>query len=240
MKYSDFEKYVSPRVANEWLNAANSNKRLAIQLYILFQRLSGQMYIVIGVLETVLRNTIDTTLSSMYGSNWIIDSISTNGFFSNQSAFNEIRTIIKTAIAHIHSKRMKYTHLNVLNNLEFGFWRYLFYKKNYIATGQCLMRIFTNKDVKTTDGNLVNQTFIYKELTKINQLRNRIAHYDISPIEALNMIIIHNELYIIERLLSWLGCSSPYKLNCVVNANKTINEIKKRSECMNLSVTFGH
>lgn len=53
----------------------------------------------------------------------------------------------------------------------FGFWTYLFTRRNYRIGGKTLLQVFLNK------AHGLKQTDIYKQLTTIREFRNRIAHH---------------------------------------------------------------
>ena len=60
--------------------------------------------------------------------------------------------------------------------LGFGFWRYLFSDHQYRAAGQTLLHIFPSKPISSRTIQY-NANFIFGELARINDLRNRIAHW---------------------------------------------------------------
>jgi hypothetical protein len=61
--------------------------------------------------------------------------------------------------------------------MDFGFWRYMFAQPQYRAGGQTLLSIFPAKPT-STPAIQYNQSFIFNELAKVNDLRNRIAHHE--------------------------------------------------------------
>ncbi|WP_218162218.1 hypothetical protein [Chitinophaga sp. CF118] len=65
-----------------------------------------------------------------------------------------------------------YTHDKLLAKLSFGFWKHLFAGRQFHAGGSTLLAIFPNIPFHH------NQTFIYHKLSKINSIRNRVAHHE--------------------------------------------------------------
>jgi hypothetical protein len=87
--------------------------------------------------------------------------------------------------------------------LNFGFWRFQFGPKEFRAAGSSLHHIFVNRPKGT------NHTVIFNKLKLINNMRNRIAHYEPICFQAgVNKVSDH---YIISHknemieLLEWMG-----------------------------------
>ena len=57
-------------------------------------------------------------------------------------------------------------------SFTFGFWTYLFTRRNYRIGGKTLLKIFPDK------AHGLKQTDIYRQLTAIREFRNRIAHHE--------------------------------------------------------------
>ncbi|MHA4739614.1 hypothetical protein [Dyadobacter sp. MSC1_007] len=70
-----------------------------------------------------------------------------------------------------------YTHNKLVAEMDFGFWRYLFAQPQFRAAGQSLLHIFPAKPT-STPAIQYNHTFIFNELAKVNNFRNRIAHHE--------------------------------------------------------------
>jgi hypothetical protein len=81
----------------------------------------------------------------------------------------------------IHGLGLEYTHDRLIAKLSFRFWRYQFAKKEFAASGSTLLEIFPNRPFGT------RQKDVFGHLTKINDVRNRVAHYE--PICFDNLII---------------------------------------------------
>jgi hypothetical protein len=91
--------------------------------------------------------------------------------------------------------------------MEFGFWRYLFARAQYLAGKQTLLRIFPAKP-RSTSRVQYNNVFVFNQLAKINDVRNRIAHHE--PICFLPGYPINDSNYtrqhysLILQLFQWM------------------------------------
>jgi hypothetical protein len=119
-----------------------------------------------------------------------------------------------------------YTHDGLITKLSFGFWTHQFAKKQYAASGNSLLNIFPNRPVG------VSQKIVFQDLMRINDIRNRIAHYE--PIcfdkdtGIVSTTIVLHRYDLIRDLLYWLGCnvrSILYGIDGVSGAINIVNEI---------------
>jgi hypothetical protein len=100
-----------------------------------------------------------------------------------------------------------YTHSKLVAELGFGFWRYMFAPYQYIATGRTLMHVFPSKPISTV-AVVYNQNYIFNQLAKINELRNRIAHHE--PIcfnqgqPVKNTVYVRQHYAIVIQLFQWM------------------------------------
>jgi hypothetical protein len=65
-----------------------------------------------------------------------------------------------------------YTHDKGIAGLTFGFWTFQFASKEFAAAGSTLLSILPGRPFGT------NHTKVFKKLTSINRIRNRIAHHE--------------------------------------------------------------
>jgi hypothetical protein len=102
----------------------------------------------------------------------------------------------------------RYSHHKLIAELGFGFWRYMFAPHQFAATGRTLLRVFPGKPVSTVAFQY-NQTYIFNQLARINQLRNRIAHHEpicFIPGQAVRSTTYARDHYsLIRQLFQWMS-----------------------------------
>lgn len=209
MKFSEFEKIISPKRMRKYVIACGGNTRKAMTLYRLNLRLSQEIFTVISCFEVALRNAIDRELTNHWGDNWLRDFIHPNGIFYNNNRVERSRRNIDKSYRDLMHSGL-YSHSKLLAEMEFGFWKYMFSNLQYRLSGRLLLRAFINKPRSTPQYNYDN-TYIFKELDYINNLRNRIAHHEPVCFDANDNI---DTFYVMSRynkmikLFSWLGIDS--------------------------------
>lgn len=181
--------------------------------------LSLKLYAVIGVFEVILRNSIDRYMITKKGSMWLEDAIAPGGYLAINPGCERSFHSIQEAIQILGSQ---YCHDKLIANLSFGFWRHQFAGIEYTASKSNLLNIFINRPLG------LDQKDIFKQLTQINVIRNRIAHHE--PI-CFNGILISTEIVedryrSILELLSWLGCNPSKILYGIDKVPKSISFIK--------------
>jgi len=82
MNYTDFERIMSATRMSRYLTACGNNSRKAMTLYRKNLRLSQELFTIISCFEVALRNGINLHYSSLYGNDWLRDSVSTVCFSS--------------------------------------------------------------------------------------------------------------------------------------------------------------
>ena len=142
-------------------------------LYRLNLRLSQELFTIISCFEVALRNNIDRHYSTLHGSDWLRDSFSLGGMFTVQKCTNTAN-IVRDAY---HKLGLNYSHDKLIAKLDFGFWRYLFATPQFTTGGSSLLNIFPAKP-RSSSLMQYNHSFVFNELAKINEIRNRIAHHE--------------------------------------------------------------
>ena len=232
MKYKDFERIMSSKRMSRYLSACNGDTRKAMTLYRYNLQLSQEVFTVISCFEVALRNAIDENLTAIWGAEWLKNSITGNGIFTNPKMAKS-----SDIISYAYKKLQKtgsYSHSKLLAEMEFGVWKYMFSSIQFRLTGQRLMQIFPNK-ARSTPEIQYNHSFIFNELDKINTLRNRIAHHE--PIcfylqqPVIDTAYIQNEYQKILTLFLWMGIDSHallYGLDHIQQLCAKVNELKCR------------
>ena len=224
MRFSELEKIVSKHRMKRYLQACTSDKSKAVELYLLNIQLSSETFKLICFFEIAFRNSINNHLSNMHGEDWIADSVSTSGFFNSTQT-----SITFSIIQNLKKDTWKGSNTQLITQLGFGFWRHLFAPNQYKAIGSNLLNILINKP-KSTPLLQINQKYIFKQLTEINDLRNRIAHHEpicfkngLTHLDITDTIRISNSIIL---LLQWLNVDTK---NQFVNI-EPINSIALRAQ----------
>lgn len=227
MKYSNFERILSPNRMLRYLTACNGNTRKAMTLYRYNLHLSHEMFTVISCFEVALRNAIDDQLKPSFGSNCLKDSIMPNGFLTSRNTVKTYEIVKRTYEKLVIDG--KYSHTKLLSGLEFGVWKYMFSPVQFKATGRVLLRVFPNK-AKSTPQIQYNHSYVFNELDKVNTLRNRIAHHE--PIcflfeqPVIDTGFILNEYNKIQTLFQWMGIDSQSMLYGLDHVQKVCSKIE--------------
>lgn len=205
---------------NRYLVACNYHQRRAEMLYRINLRLSQKMYSVIGLFEIILRNSIDRHFTSIKGPPWLEEAVLPNGYLDMSAdcehAFHSVQeTIYKLGLS--------YTHDSLIATLTFGFWTHQFSKMEYAAAGSTLLQIFPNRPPGT------HQKDIFKNLVRINDTRNRIAHYEPICFEKstgrISSTPIQKRYALIIEMLHWLGCNPKKILYGIDGVQRAIHEL---------------
>jgi hypothetical protein len=210
--------------------ACEGNRRKAIQLYKANISLCKEMYTVIGVFEVILRNSIDRYFKLKKGDNWLVDAVQPGGFLDIAPGCENTFHNVQEAIFKLATN---YTHDELIAKLTFGFWTYQFAIKEFSASGNILLEIFPNRPFGT------KQKTVFKNLTKINDIRNRIAHHEPICFDKTtgNISINYTEKRydLIKEMLYWLGCNPKnilFGIDRVQNATRKILETRSANLSM--------
>lgn len=218
MTFEDFEKIISKPRINRYINACDSDKNKTIQLYMANLRLSQQLFGIISLFEVATRNAIDFHYQNRFGKNWLQNQCNIDGFLQVKGCETSRRKVLDV----IFKLGANYTHDRTLSDMNFGFWKYLFGSKEFLAAGNTLLMVFPNRP------NGQNHTNIFKQLDKINNLRNRIAHHE--PICFQNSLIstdeTENTYQTILTLFHWLNIDVRFLLNEIDYVNIELAIIK--------------
>jgi len=224
VKYSDFEHIMSVARMNRYLTASGYNSRKAMTLYRKNLYLSQELFTVISCFEIALRNAIDRHYTNQYGNEWLRDSCLNGGMFDTRNC-KYTKELISKAVTKLSNR---YSHTKLLAEMDFGFWRYLFAQPQFRAGGQSLLRIFPSKPTSTPTIQY-NHSFVFNQLEKINDLRNRIAHHepicftDNQPI--INTTYARQHYNLILQLFQWLNIDSHSLLYGLDHITTVCNEI---------------
>ena len=226
MDFENFEFIISPQRMNRYLLSCLDNTRKSMTLYRYNLKLSQELFTIISCFEIGLRNSIDRHYISMLGNEWLLNSIQYNGIFYPQ----ECKITKKIIERKISAMQTNYSHSNLVSDMDFGFWKYLFAKPQYNAGTKSLLKIFPNKPISSKNTQY-NQKYIFKKLESINKLRNRIAHHEPICFEKYKTIIntdyAYNNYKLIKELFSWMDINESELLYGIDHIDQIISNINK-------------
>ena len=217
MKYEEYEKALSKPRLEKYKIACSGDKNKALILYRYNIKLCQKLYGVLGVLEVVLRNSINEHFKTKLSDNNWIETQATSGFLlsSQSEIFKERDKLVNSG---------KYTHDKLVASLSFGIWTFMFSRNCYKNSGKSLLNIFPNK----THG--MNQADIYRELDRIRLFRNRIAHHEPLCFNHSGAIYVDYVQYIYDLITKYLHFMD-YKTNEILygveTPTSTIAKIKE-------------
>ena len=186
--------YLSKDRLEPYLTSAEYDFAEALLLYQKNKKLSSQFHSLLAELEVLLRNSINNLLAEEIGENWLEQNL----INLDETQYNIIKSVIKT----LRKENKQITNSNLISNLNFGFWVYLFNTK-YDKTlwRKYLHKIFTNKPKN------FKRSKVRLELEKFKNLRNRIAHCEYIlkyPCEQYMQDIIEFINYINPEITNWI------------------------------------
>ena len=195
MLYTDTQRLFSPARMQKYLRACKGNKEKAMKLYSYNARLSQAFFGVVSLFEVVLRNAINEHYLRTLGNDWIVKQAVPNGLLEHEA--NEV-----SFTQNAYLKEGVYSHDKMVGSFTFGFWTYLFTKRNYKIGGKTLLQIFPNRVKGTT------QKQVYADITSIREFRNRIAHHEPICFDVKGMVDIkymERHYALIKEYLRFMG-----------------------------------
>lgn len=208
---------------NRYLTACGANSRKAMTLYRKNLQLTQELFTVISCFEVALRNAIDKQCVQVFGNDWLRDGANVGGIFDNSRCYQTKQNITES-ITKLHS----YSHFKLVAELGFGFWRFMFAQNQFNVTNRILLHVFPAKPISTRILQY-NNTYIFNQLAKLNEIRNRMAHHE--PICFLTGQSIKNTLYAREhynltlQLFQWMQIDEASLLYGLDHINTICNEI---------------
>ncbi len=181
MKISKVRSHLSSARINRYLIATGNNNSRATKLYKHNLRVSQSFLPVISILEVVIRNNINTILTSHFtDSDWIINQ--KNGFMSHASLTYHHPLTNKTIHNHFLKKCVEKSENKltkhglplssgkIISDQNFGFWTELFELTFYRILRGRPIQVFNNLPPNT------NRIDVMNRLDKVRNFRNRISH----------------------------------------------------------------
>lgn len=217
MNYKDSQNIISNARLNRYLVACNGNKARALQLYRCNIRLSQRFFGVICIFEVMLRNALNSHYMNHFGDpNWII----------HQTGKGHLLQDEEDTVKEFYNKYNKkgvYSNDKMVASFMFGFWTYLFTKRNYANGGKTLLQVFPNRAKNT------QQKMVYKDLTAIREFRNRIAHHEPICFDSANAPseqFAETHYQLIKKYISYMGYQPDNVLSIVERPDEQIKNLK--------------
>jgi hypothetical protein len=168
----DFRSAISEALGKErlarYLHATSGDVGDALRLYVWNAALSAAFFEVLGDVEVIVRQAIHREFSEWHQSHGLPGEWYDNAHgFLTEAAVNDIRI----AKSRLSLKRSEITPANVINELTFGFWRFLLAKHYQTTLWPALMtRVFPS---------IAHSDFrkLRDRIARLHQLRNLIAHH---------------------------------------------------------------
>jgi hypothetical protein len=223
MKYSDFESIMTPARMNRYLIACGGNSRKAMTLYRKNLQLTQELFTVLSCFEVALRNAIDTQCVGTFGQDWLRDGAVEGGRFDTRKCQMTSKNISESI-----GKLNHYTHFKLVAALGFGFWRYMFAQNQFNATNRILLKVFPSKPI-STPALQYNNTYIFNQLAKLNDIRNRMAHHEPicflpgQPVKSTQYARQHYTMML--QLFQWMQINESALLYGLDHINTVCNEI---------------
>lgn len=227
MRYLEFENIMSQSRMSRYLTACGNDGRKAMTLYRRNLKLTQKLFTVVSCFEIALRNKIDNHYVAIHGNDWLRNAAQAGGFFDNHD--NRItRDLINETILLLN-RRGGYTHSKLVAELGFGFWRFMFSRHQYRAGGQTLIRIMPNRP-PSSPAMQYNANYVFNEIQKINDLRNRLAHHEpvcfyLGGRAIIGTLYAREHYAVIVRLFQWMDINEEELLYGLDHVVETMNEI---------------
>jgi hypothetical protein len=174
------------------------NTNQAISLYQSNIELAEALYPVMAVLEVALRNSINTTLVTLFGCNdWYVP-------MATLPALNNLSDYVCKACTQIAKRKEVVAPAKIIAELTLGFWVSLFNSNYERLLWKNLKFAFLHMPKK-----IRQRKKIVAILYKFRHLRNRISHHepicwDIKQLEQLNKL--HADMI---QLIGWINPKLP-------------------------------
>lgn len=195
-----------PRVQG-YLDACGGDGAAALALYQWNTRAGGAFWETLSHLEIALRNVLASRLAARHAAarragSWLDDPA--------QELDNRARRDIAKARRRVKAKRKEPTEGQVLSELSFGFWRFLFAKRYAASLWPDLAGGFPGAPDRA-------RTTIERPVTRLHEFRNRLAHHERvwnQPLKDRYADITALLSYIDPDLADWVttGCRVPATL----------------------------
>ena len=220
MTFTEAQILFSKARMQKYLNACGGDEQKAMIIYEYNTRLSEYFFGVLGIFEIILRNAINRHYLEQLGNDWIINQVEVGGLLEHD--VEEVQMAERA-----FRRNGVYSHDKMVGSFTFGFWTYLFTKRNYRLGGKTLLQIFPNRPKGTM------QRKVYEDITRIREFRNRVAHHE--PIcfnsdGQIDLNYIQTQYMLIKDYLTYLGVMPQSVLKIVESPDLLMTELESLME----------
>jgi hypothetical protein len=241
MRFQKIGLYLSSERINRYLTAAGNNHARTVRLYKENLKIAQAFHALLGILEVILRNRINTILSAHFTDpDWIINQ--KTGFMIAPSLTHVDRRTGRRIIndflkSSIEQSERRFTRLHIpitsdkiIANQSLGFWTDLFEVHHYSLLRGRPIQIFS----QLPSGHGRNE--VCNRLYKIRQFRNRINHNE--PIcfngNVIDFTYVEDTYNSIIDILTWID---PELINWIKNINSVPVKIANARTIFHMPIT---
>ena len=244
MRFQKIRLYLSSQRIDRYLIATGHRKTRAIRLYKANLKIAQAFHPLLGILEVILRNRINTILSAHFTDpDWIINQ--KTGFMiapslthvDRRTGRRIINDFLKSSIEQ-SERRFRRLHIpitsdNIIADQPLGFWTDLFEVHHYSLLRGRPIHIFS----QLPSGH--GRSEVCNRLYKIRQFRNRINHNE--PIcfngNVIDFTYVENVYNSIIDILTWID---PELINWIKNINSVPLKIANARTLFHLPFANGY
>jgi len=170
---------------SRYISAANEDLRLAISLYGWNQRVGAELFILIGTVEVVLRNSIHRSLSE-----WQHRRARGESWFDSGAISLDRKSLrdVDLARQRILAKGREITDDRLVSELGFGFWRYLMTARYRANLWPIMRQSFAGFEPG-------QEAALFARVGRLHEIRNRIAHHE--PIFGRRLDLDHRDCLLV-------------------------------------------
>lgn len=186
---------------DRYLAVSNGNLQQALELHLWNTALGEALHMPLQHFELLLRNSLNEQLTITFGTNWY-DTI-------KPDLEERLQKTIDAAKSELSKMHRPISPSGLVAQLTFGFWLTLLKKKyDTVLWRTALYRAFPNGPKPLL------RSRVHDDISKIRELRNRIAHHEPIFQRALDQeyaFIISVASWICPDTASWIGYHSRFK-----------------------------
>lgn len=234
MKFQKTQSLLSTQRIDRYYVATGNSKPKAVKLYKANLKIAQSFHPLLGILEVILRNKINTILTAHFvDSDWIINQ--KMGFMNDPSlrhhdrrtnkivTNNYLKSSVEKTEQRMRKLRIPISSGKIIADQSLGFWTDLFEVHHYRLLRGRPIQIFNH--IPSGHG----RSDVTLRLNKIRQFRNRINHNEPICFNGINIDFSYvEEIYnSILEILSWIDPDLIFWITDIDSVNVKISNAKK-------------